>query len=233
MKTRVLFLLLGFLTCTVPAQETFTLARQFKVGEVDKYRSKVTLASSNADFETTIDYMHTERVKKILKDGTAEVEIATNSIEVKILGVLVDKPKLPAFTQRYSKSGVPLGMPLGNKGQATMLDYARIIGPLMDKVLSVGQEYAIDWADPKDKRYKMNGKVRVESVVNGVARIIGNYESWNDKTEKDPVKISLTLMMDISSSKPIRFEGTIENPPDPKVPTWIERGRFVVERVTH
>lgn len=223
-------LALGLSFCASQAQETISLARTFKPGEVDKFRSKMTVTVNGAEVETTINY--SEKVKKVNKDGTAEVEIATSSVEIRIMGVIVDAPKLPSFIQKYSKSGVPLGMPSGGQGQARMLDYARIIGPLMDKALSIGKEYDVEWVDPKDERNKISGKVRVESVVKGIAKIIGAYDSWNDKTVKDPVKISLTLLMDIASSKPTKFEGTIVNPPNSNDPTGIEQGRFSVERLT-
>lgn len=211
------------------AQETISLARSFKPGEVDKYRSRMSVSVNGAEVETVINY--TEKVKKVNKDGSAEVEVATSSVEIRIMGMLVDSPKLPTFVQKYSKTGVPIGMPSGGQGQARMLDYARIIGPLMDKALSVGKEYDVEWVDPKDERNKISGKVRVESVVRGIAKIVGSYDSWNDKTVKDPVKISLTLLMDVASSKPVRFEGTIVNPPSSNDPTGIEQGKFVVERL--
>lgn len=230
MKAFALLFIFLVSACLGLAQDTISLARNFKAGEVDKYRSKMTVTVSGADVETTIEY--SEKVKKVNKDGTAEVEITTTSVEIRILGVIVDTPKLPAFIQKYTKSGVPLGMPSGAQGQARMLDYSRIIGPMMDKMLSIGKEYAVDWVDPKDERNKISGKIRVESVVKGLAKIVGNYESWNDKTIKDPVKISLSLLMDVASSKPAKFEGTIINPPNSNDPTGIEQGKFSVERLS-
>lgn len=230
MKTSAVLCILAVMVSACFAQETINLARRFKVGEVDKYQSRMTVTMNGADMETLINY--SERVKKVNKDGTAEVEIAVSSVEIKILGVSVDSPKLPSFIQKYSKSGVPLGMPSGGQGQARMLDYARIIGPLMDKALSIGKEYEVEWVDPKDERNKISGKVRVESVVKGIAKIVGAYDSWNEKTVKDPVKISLTLLIDVASSKPNRFEGTILNPPTAGDTTGIEQGKFVVERLS-
>lgn len=230
MKAFALGFALATSVCIGLAQDTISLARNFKAGEVDKYRSKMTVTVNGADVETTIEY--SEKVKKVNIDGSAEVEVTTTSVEIKILGVVVDTPKLPAFLQKYSKSGVPQGMPAGTQGQARMLDYSRIIGPMMDKVLSVGKEYAVEWVDPKDDRNKISGKVRLESVVKGLAKIIGNYSSWNDKTTKDPVKISLSLLMDVASSKPTKFEGTIINPTNSGDPTGIEQGKFIVERLT-
>lgn len=229
MKALALVFALACSVCGSLAQDTVSLARNFKAGEVDKYRSKMTVTVNGADVETTIDY--SEKVKKVNKDGTAEVEITTTSVEIKILGVVVDTPKLPPLLQKYSKSGVPLGMPAGGQGQTRMLDYSRIIGPIMDKMLSVGKEYAVEWLDPKDSRNKITGKIRVESIINGIANILGDYQSWNDKTTKEPVKISLKLLMDIATSKPTKFEGTIINPVNSNDPTGIEQGKFSVERL--
>ena len=212
------------------AQQTFSLSRSFKAGEVDKYRSKMSMTVNGAEVETILEYR--EKVSKVNKDGSAEVEVTTTSVEIKIMGVVVDTPKLPVMIQKYSKSGLPLGMPTGGQGQARVMDYSRIIGPIMDKLLTVGKEYPLEWIDPKDERNKVTGKIRIETVVNGIAKIIGNYESWNDKTVKNPVKMSITLLMDIASAKPSKIEGTVTNPPKSSETLEVEEGKFVVERLT-
>jgi hypothetical protein len=229
MKARVIFLLILVASCCFASEDTVRFTRSFKEGDVDRFKAKLSMSLNGAQAETEMEFKQT--VKKVFPDAEADVETTFTSLKFKVAGTVMATPLPASLLQHFSKVGVPIGNPTGGQGQMMSVVYSNLVGMVMDRMFSVNKEYPLELVDTKDPKNRIKATVKVESIVKGLATLFGHFSVWNDKAVSKPINVSMTMTMDIASSKPNKLSGLMTDIPSLEGSAIIDQIKFTIERL--
>lgn len=196
------------------AQDTVTLVKTFRVGDKERFATKLSMSVPFG--EVDMDLKTEQRVLKTFEEGGAELESELLSMEVRINGEKSDLG--PPEAGRKAKFKVDAsGMPLQTDAQAGFgFNFLQFVGLIGDKPLIKGKPVAVNWSDPAQPKRKALGKIILEGIEDGLARLISNWEIFLPSQEK-PLKIDMTSLVEISTGKLRKASGTITGAPSPNV----------------
>lgn len=209
MKRATIILGLALFAAAFGTQQAITLQHSYKEGEKDAYAFNVSVNIMQLG-AAEVNMQLEQLVKKVYENGDADVESSYKDFRASLNGSEIPFPAPPTSLVRYNKAGVPLNAGKGG-GMMASLSYLNYSTMMVDKPLTVGQEIPIDQKDPKDGS-TVKGKVKVESLVDGVAKLISHFDISRPGAEK-PFKLDVTSFVEVSTSKPNSVEGTATDLP--------------------
>jgi hypothetical protein len=207
-------------------QDSISFERKYKEGDKDKYNVSMNVNGDMGEVQITMAIAQT--VKKVYPDGGADIESQSSDMKIKFNGQEMNAGNrpMPAITERFDKYGIPSGKSSGGNG--ANMNFLRFASALPSQGIKVGQTIAIDRKDPENPKNTVKGTMTLDSIANGIAKLIVNCDVTSDATTT-PMKIALTSNVEVSNSKPKRVEGTISNLPAQQGMN-IKAIQFVMER---
>lgn len=228
MKRATITLGIALVAAAFGTQQAISLQHAYKEGDKDTYVFNITATTQMgaADVNMTMNQL----VKKVYENGDADIESTYTEFKILFNGNEIPVPTPPTATSRFSKSGLPISTSQkgGMMGGMSFMKYSTM---MFDKPMTVGQVIPIDEKDPKDGT-TVKGTVKVDSVADGVAKLISHMEITPAKAEK-PMKLDVTTYLDVATAKPNRLEGTATDLPADVAGSGgppVESVKFVMER---
>ncbi|MBX7132355.1 MAG: hypothetical protein K1X67_06730 [Fimbriimonadaceae bacterium] len=205
MKLKLLIAGLALATAAI-AQDTIDLTRLYKVGDVDKYKMDMKMVGQMGEVTVSLDL--TQTIKKLYDNGDADIESQSGEVKIVAMGQNMNQPGGPATTQRHNKLGQPVGVKGG--GQMDFMRFATFIG---DGKAKVGETVTIDYKDAENPKNTAKGTVKIDSLENGVAKILIDLDVTSPNTGDKPMKMKMTNWYDVAAHKPNKMVGKITNLP--------------------
>jgi hypothetical protein len=200
----------GLIAVSFASQDSIKIQRTYKEGDKDSY--KMNIVATTAMGPADINMVMNQTIKRVYENGDADMENAISDMHVLFNGNEVPVPQPPSSTQRVNRMGFPVGEDAKGHGMMHGMDFMRYSGMMLDKPLVAGQTYPIEQTDEKNPKNHVSGSVKVDSITDGVAKLLTSLDVFTDKATK-PMKIIMTVLMDSASSKPNRIEGTVTDLP--------------------
>jgi hypothetical protein len=191
-------------------QDSVSVERKWKVGDSDTQRIGLALSTQMGDVAVVM--MTNQNVAKTFGNGEAELHVTITDLKVIVNGAEMPAQAPPAqpVTMRLDKRGMPVQQTaqqrrgLGNE----ILAFA-YLSP--DKPLKVGEVVEISYAPEESPKTKAKGTIKLESLTDGVAKMIGKYDVWTENTGDEPMKVAITNWFRLSDGKFVKSEGTFSN----------------------
>ena len=201
-----------FATCALAfaLQDTVRFERTYQIGESDDYNLKMAMTTELGEIE--ISLRQTQTVKKVFEDGSADIEFALKQLKVFALGQEHEQPNQPPKTVRMTKNGVPANFASTARSGGMNLAFARFTSVLPDKPLKVGEVVEVNFADTENMKSRVNGTIKLESLKDGVAKLLINLQIHTDGLAK-PIKVAESSLLEVATSKLNRSEATISDLP--------------------
>lgn len=200
MKIKALVLGVMLASAAFAGQDSVSLAHKYKVGDKDLYTMSMKLELAAG--EITVAGEMTQTVLKVYENGDADLETKTGELTVNAMGQENKVPATPATTQKVNKFGQPMEAP---KGQ-DMAPFLMLGGLFGDGNLKVGETKTIDQSTPSDEKSKVKGTIKVDSVTDGVAKLISSLDVSSPKAPK-PLHFDTTTWVSTDSGRVQKLEG--------------------------
>ena len=207
MKAKAILLCLGLIAIAFGAQDTIRFSRHLKEGDQDTYKLHVSGNMQAGDLDFTMKMV--QLVKKVYDNGDADLDTTTPDFHITMNGNEVPAPPIPEKTIKVDKNGVPKEAP---EGAQSRMEFMRYMAGFYDKDLKVGDTVTIDHTDPKDSKNKMTGTVKLDSVTDGVAKLLINVTTTSSDSDT-PSKIVATMYINVATSKMSKIDGTVDSMP--------------------
>ncbi len=212
MKTKAIVLLTMMGCVAFASQDAIKFVRSYKQGESDKYTMNMDMSSAMG--EISIKMAMTQTVKKVYDNGDCDMETAVTSLSINAMGNEMSPPAPEPTVQKMNKFGSPVGT-AANKGRMGNFDFMKYANALGDKGIKVGETVNVDYKDPDNKKKTTKGTVKLESVTDGVGKLVINLEVTNDQTaEGKPMKVAMVALVIVANGKASKIDGTITNLPN-------------------
>lgn len=192
------------------AQDSVSLERKWKVGDSDKQRIGLAFATEMGD--VVLVMMTEQKVAKTFENGDAELQLTITDLKVMFNGAEMPPQAPPAqpVTMRLDNRGMPVQQTTGQRrglgGEILAFAY---LTP--DNPLKVGEVVEIAYASAENPKTKVKGTIKLESLTEGVAKLIGNYDIWTENTADEPMKVAMTNWFRVSDAKFVKSEGMFSN----------------------
>lgn len=185
------------------ADETYTLRRTPKLGEVNKMtmRAELTVTGGSAIFTST----YTETVKKIDADGTYTVEEALIDGTVKFKDTEMKAVATAPSVSKYRLSGEIVSY-INEQGKSDMRPANLSVLKFPDKSLKVGESWV--WESKGDSKLGTIGVRGIYTVVG--EEIVGKTKCLKIKTSvtetegQDPAAAEGTTWLDLAEYRPVK-----------------------------
>lgn len=226
MKTRFILPALMLAALSFAGQEVYKFERKFKEGDKDSYKLAMSMNMNGGEVNVTMKT--SQLVKKVYENGDADVETTTSDLKVNFNGQEMSPPPQKPRTMRINKNGMPVNAQssAGQRGMnMNFMRYATVWG---SQGLKVGETVNIDEKDANNPKNTVKGTVRLESISDGVAKLITNLDVTTDEIAK-PMKIAATILLEAGSSKMNKITGTMSGISAQGME--IEAIQFTMERV--
>lgn len=188
-------------------QDTLTMERQYKAGDVDHYSMTLNMNSSMGAMKISADIAQT--VKKVYDNGDADIETATSNMSIDMAGRTMNPPPNPPTTLKMNKFGAPAGQ-MNSKG----FNPSQIANFLGDKPLTVGQTITIDQADKDNPKNHVKGTVKLVSFANGQGQLETHMDFWTADSDSDkPMHADANIWVDATSHKMMKLVATMKDLP--------------------
>ncbi|MCW5947447.1 MAG: hypothetical protein KIT74_10515 [Fimbriimonadales bacterium] len=200
-------------TAFASTQEAINLERLWRVGSVETQRVGISFSMAMGDVDVSMITRH--KVLKLHEGDEAEVETSVSQMKVFMNNQEVNAPggsTPPVITQRICKSGMPVNR-VSASGTGIGLDFIRYAFVVSDKPLRVGESTTIDYKSAGDAGSKVAGTLKLDSIENGIAKLICNYEVSTQNTSEKPMRMSVVNWLRLSDKTFIKSEGTFSNLP--------------------
>jgi hypothetical protein len=92
------------------------------------------------------------------------------------------------------------------------MDFMRYVAYMGEGKAKVGDSIPIDYKDPDNAKNTAKGTVKIESLDNGVAKLIGDLAVTNEQTTT-PMKMKMTSWFDTGLHKATKIVGKITDLP--------------------
>lgn len=199
------------------AQDTYTVKRTFKAGEVDRYKTNMQI-ESDTGMKVEIVFETTEKTDELKADGAMVRSIRIETAQILVNGQTMALPGFQptTLTSSFDKDGKPLK----EEGQAGQFrQFLSMTRPIAEaeKPLKVGEEWKTDVPTNKDGTKKLNVTVtlvglepksdtlsadayKIKTVADGVV------EAQNGDQK---VRVESTSLVRRDNGAPLRIEGTV------------------------
>ncbi len=227
MHRRSFILVLGAVTALAFAQDLYNPARTYVVGEKDVYGLSMKMAMGQYDVQVTGKLSY--EVKKALDNGDADVESRAYDMVFTVMGQENKQPGGDSRIVRYNKFGAAIekGLPKDQRQPIFMkfLTY-RAATPM-----KVGEVVKIDEVLDDEIKTQVKGTAKLESLVDGVAKISSSLDISQAKGNK-PTHIDSIGYFDAKTSKLNRAESKVTNVEAGEIPNMppLQSITIVVER---
>lgn len=199
------------------AEDTYSVMRKFKAGEVDRYKTTLDIEAAGG-MKVQIVFATTEKTVEIKDDGTMTRSITVDSAEFVMNGQAMQMPgfKPATITSSFDKDGKAIKEE-GEAGQfRQMLSMTRPTAAA-DKPLKVGEEWKTEVPTNKDGTKKLNVTVTLvglEPKSETLPAETYKIKSVADGTVESPQgdqKLRLESVSHVTrdTGKPLRIEGTV------------------------
>lgn len=189
------------------AQDTLTMERHYKQGDVDNYTMTLNMNSSMGAMKISADIAQT--VKKVYDNGDADVETATTNMAIDMAGRTMNPPASPPTTLKMNKFGAPAGK-MNTKG----FNPSQLANFLGEKPFKVGDTVPIDQVDKDNPKNHVKGTVKLVSIVNGQAQLETHMDFWTADAESDkPMHADGNIWVDTASHKMLKMVATMKDLP--------------------
>jgi hypothetical protein len=216
--------LASYLLVPAFAQDTVNLKRVYKTGEVDKYKTVMTINAKNPqdgkDFKFVATILTTDTTELVTADGSATIKTLLDDVTLNVNGreespggtgvvitTTLDKSGLVKEQTGASEPGSRLGVILAMT--------RALVAP--DKPLKIGEEIKLDYPAAGTKDGRVKGTLKLVSREPKSDSIPG--ESLKIETKLDvplgaaaggkPVKINSTGFIEQASGKIYKIDGTV------------------------
>lgn len=226
MKKIIVFLAVCTTLTANAAQDTIKLEHQWKEGDSDTYKYKMSAVTAMGDF--VMEMKVAQKVSKVYENGDADILFTTSETKITVNGQ--EMPGGPqaarSYTVRFNKQGVPVSETQQGGNFAGMFRYLRIIS---DKPLKVGESINVDYTNPQNAKNTVKGTITLESIEKGMAKFVSKFDIMTAQTEK-PFKLVMSSWVDTVTSRLEKAEGTISNLPSSGA-GQVDAIQFIVERI--
>ena len=190
------------------AQDAIKFVRTYKEGDKDSYKLSMQMSMQGGSADMTMKM--TSLVKKVYENGDADIESSVSDMKITFNGQTMSPPAQPPTTTKVNKSGMPVAGSTA-RGRGMSGDFLRYATFLGEKGIKVGETIDIDQAETADSKTRIKGTLKLESLEEGVAKLIGKFDIWTPEAGDKPMKVASTSWVDVSTAKPNKVEGTISN----------------------
>ncbi|MCZ7580213.1 MAG: hypothetical protein M5U21_05260 [Fimbriimonadaceae bacterium] len=200
-------------TVALAGQSTFKFERKYVEGEKEAFKLTLSMESNFGSIDILMN--QNAVVKKVYENGDADLETIISGMKVAMNGQEMPTPAQDVtMMTKVSKSGAILsaGGMSGGSGMGMNLGFMRFATAGMDKPLTVGQTYDIDYKDPANPKQSVKGTVKLESITEGKAKLLSKLALVTTEGQP-PMDVNMTTFVEVSSSKLIKLEGTASNVP--------------------
>jgi hypothetical protein len=195
------------------AQDAFSSVRTYKVGDKDVYALSMAMKHNTA--EAVIRGKVSYEVKKTYENGDADIETRSFEVSVNAMGTEMKQPDSPAKSFRYDRYGTALekNVPIQERQPYFMkfMTY-RPIAPL-----KVGETVKVKEMIDEDSNSEVKGTAKLESLKDGIAKIVSVLDITRDKKKK-PIRLESNGYFDAATSKLIRSESKFTSPDNLEIP---------------
>lgn len=199
---------LSILLCLIPlqAQEPLVIQKLFKVGDKERHATKMSMSMPFGEIDV---HLKTEqRVLRLFENGDAELESELLEIRFLVNGEPSSVPGGAANRKtqfRVDRTGMPVHAAVESGFGFNFLQFAGLLG---NRPLELGKKTLVEWKDSTDPKRRASGSITLESIVEGVASLISNWEIFTPAGEK-PLKIDMTSQVEIGTGKLQKASGSI------------------------
>ncbi|NLH99629.1 MAG: hypothetical protein GX446_09085 [Chthonomonadales bacterium] len=198
-------------------QDTYTVKRTFKAGEVDRYKTNIQI-ESDAGMKVEIVFETTEKTVEMKADGAMVRSITVDRAEMLLNGQTMAMPGFqPAtITSTFDKDGKPVK----EEGQAGQFrQFLSMTRPTSEaqKPLKVGEDWKTEVPTNKDGTKKLDVTVTLVGLEPKSDSLAA--ESYKIKTVADGVvegqdgdqkiRVESTSFVRRDNGAPLRIEGTV------------------------
>lgn len=208
MRTKIALFFVAVACFAVATQQTFSFERKYKVGEKDAYNIKMNIEADFGSIDLNADI--TQTVTKVFDNSDANIETETTKMKMSMNGQELSDTPTKKTTTRVNKFGIRVKRDETGEAPTTGLD--TLMNFNLDKAIAVGETVSFERVDPDNPKLKSSGTMKLESIDNGVAKLVGVVNVSTDGLEK-PMKINVTSWMDVASAKANKIEATISGMP--------------------
>lgn len=201
----VLSALFGIATLT-GSQDPLVLSRNYKVGEIDRYAVKLSIAVAAGDVD--IQFKSGRKVVKVDDSGNADIQFITEEMKTLVNGQeasVGNRSFTEPLTFRFDKHGRPISEPDSAGAMSTFLLYLGFLG---DRPLETGKKAEYSFEDKSNPQRKTTGTLLLESVKDGEAKLVSNWSIPSPSSPR-PLRIDMTSFIEIKSGTVLRASGTI------------------------
>jgi len=208
------------------SQDSVTTERKYVAGEKDTYTMKMSIEGGPGDFNMFMKII--QSFTKVYDNGDADLEVEIPEFKMSMGGNEMPSQQIPTQKSKVNKFGKSLdereaGNPMMNM---QFLQYASYFG---EKPLKVGELVEFSEIDKKNPKSKVKGKLKVEEIKDGVAKILSLLDVYIPEAEQ-PLKLSVTSLVDVKSGKLKKSDGRVTDLPTQGGMT-IDALVFTLERV--
>jgi len=208
------------------SQESLTTERKYVAGEKDTYTMKMSIEGGPGDFSMFMKII--QSITKVYDNGDADLEVEIPEFKMSMGGNDMPSQQIPTQKSKVNKYGKSLdereaGNPMMNM---QFLQYSSYFG---EKPLKVGELIDFSEVDKKNPKNKVKGKMKVEEIKDGVAKILSLLDVYIPEAEQ-PLKLSVTSLVDVKTGKLNKSEGRVTDLPTQGGMT-IEAMVYTLERV--
>jgi hypothetical protein len=232
MKTRALFLGVVLAATCFASQDAIKIERNFKEGEKDTFKMNASASTGLGTFEiaATVE----EHVRKVFENGEAEIESSVHEWKIMVNGMELPEGAGPGKPENSTRRVTKTGVPVGSQGRTGImsLDFTSHLNKILGSELEVGKTYTVDQKSATDPASRVEGTAKVDSVVDGVAKLTANLRVFSKEGGAKPTRVEMVQLLDVSSSKSNRLQATIRDmPPQAGVPVEIGMLKVDVTRI--
>ncbi|MBA3726580.1 MAG: hypothetical protein H0W86_09030, partial [Armatimonadetes bacterium] len=106
---------------------------------------------------------------------------------------------------RVDKRGIPMPLSSDEHGPLSGISMLMAASGFTDKVMKLGEEINVD-VEAKDGKPKVKGTIKLESLKDGVAKIVSQCDVTSEEFDNATLKMTATSLVDTATSKPNKID---------------------------
>ncbi|MBC8065885.1 MAG: hypothetical protein H7Y17_13715 [Chlorobia bacterium] len=188
------------------AQDVFSPARIYTVGEKDVYGLSMKMATGQYDVSIVgkLSYL----TKKLHENGDADLESNAYDVVMNVMGQEMKQPGGDVTIRRYNKFGAAIEKGVSKDKRQPI--FMKFLTYRPATPMKVGQAVKIDEVLDDEAKTQVKGTAKLDSLIDGVAKITSVLDVTQSKTKK-PTHFESVGYYDAKSSKLNRAESKLTN----------------------
>lgn len=188
------------------AQDVFSPARTYTVGEKDIYGLSMKMATGQ--YDVTIIGKLSYQTKKLHENGDADLESNAYDVVMNVMGQEMKQPGGDPTVRRYNKFGTAVEKGLAKDKRQPI--FMKFLTYRPATPMKVGQTLKIDEVLDDEAKTQVKGSAKLDSIVDGVAKITSVLDVTQSKTKR-PTHFESVGYYDARTSKLNRAESKLTN----------------------